>query len=332
MFARLRKHASIRHVVQILFAIAVAYIGITFVLFVDQVLNNSLPSLSRPAGVEAFLPISALVGLKAWIATGVFDPIHPAGLMIFLAAIAVSLLFKRAFCSWICPIGTLSEGLAMIGRMIFGRNFRVPKVLDYFLRSLKYIILFFFVMVIFFGMSGAEATAFLQTPYNMVSDVKMLKFVQHIGTFGMTVIGLLVMLSIIYENFWCRYLCPYGGLLGLFSILSPFKVTRNLTTCIGCGKCTKSCPNHIQVEQADRVWSPECTGCLNCIQQCPVKETLEFKAAKGKRSLSPKILACCLLVMWAVWIIIAKSTGHWETHMTMEMYRGLIPMVDQIGQ
>ena len=123
MFSKLKILVSYRHAVQVLFAMAVVYIGITFVTFIDQV-NHTLPGVNRPSGVEAFLPLSALVGLKAWIATGIFDQIHPAGLVILLAAITVSVLLKRAFCSWICPIGTLSEGLAKIGRMVFRRNFK----------------------------------------------------------------------------------------------------------------------------------------------------------------------------------------------------------------
>lgn len=119
-----KKHLSIRHIVQILFAAVVLYIGITFMVFIKQLANSSITYMSRPAGVEAFLPISALVGLKAWISTGKFDPIHPAGLVIFLAAIILSLMLKRTFCSWICPIGTLSEGLAKIGKKVFGRNFK----------------------------------------------------------------------------------------------------------------------------------------------------------------------------------------------------------------
>lgn len=324
MFTRLKKHASFRHVVQSLFSIIVMYIGIKFVMFINQIANNSSTNLSRPAGVEGFLPISALVGLRAWISNGNFDPIHPAGLVILLTAIIVSLFLKRTFCSWICPIGTLSEGLAKIGKVVLGRNYTIPKGLDYFLRSLKYIILVFFVTVIFFGMSGVDAAAFVQTPYNMVSDIHMLRFFQHLSVFGITVIGLLVLLSILYENFWCRYLCPYGGLLGFVSLLSPFKVTRNQTTCIQCGRCSKSCPNQILVEQAERVWSPECTGCLNCVQQCPVKDTLTFTVSKRqRRSLSPRSIAIALFVTWTLSIVIAKWTGHWETSMTMEMYKAL---------
>lgn len=331
MFSMQNIHEWSRRVVQILFAVIVIYIGSTFIVFVSQVENGALPVVSRPAGVEAFLPISGLVGLKAWIVTGSFDPIHPAGLVILLAAITVSVFFKRAFCSWICPIGTLSEGLAKIGKYLFGRNFLIPNWLDYLLRSIKYIILFFFVWGIFFGMSGADAVAFMHSPYNIVSDIKMLKFMQNLTVVGMTVIGMIALLSIIYENFWCRYLCPYGGLLGILSVLSPYRIIRNQKSCIQCGKCTKSCPNRIIVEQASHVWSPECTGCLNCVHQCPVNDTLMFKAPMGLPSLSHKTLALSVLGIWVMFIIIAKITGHWETSITLEMYKRILPLVDQLS-
>ena len=181
MFSELNKRGWLRHLVQILFAALVLYIGITFIVFVGQVENGALTGVSRPAGVEAFLPISALVGLKAWLSTGNFDPIHPAGLVTFLAIITLSVLFKRTFCSWICPIGTLSEMLAKLGKRVFGRNFLIPTWLDYLLRSVKYLILFFFIWVIFFAMSGASAAEFVQTPYNRVSDIKMLQFMTSNG-------------------------------------------------------------------------------------------------------------------------------------------------------
>ncbi len=55
----------------------------------------------------------------------------------------------------------------------------------------------------------------------------------------------LVGLSFIIRNFWCRYLCPYGALLGLLALASPFQVKRDKETCIDCKKCEKTCPASI---------------------------------------------------------------------------------------
>ncbi|SDI40748.1 4Fe-4S binding protein [Desulfosporosinus hippei] len=319
----IHRNISVRNVVQFLFAAIVLYIGVVFVIFTEQLANNSALTVSRPAGVDGFLPISALVGLKAWVATGRFDPIHPAGLVIFLAAITLSVLVKRSFCAWICPIGTLSEGLAKIGKQIFGRNFQIPNWLDLCLRSLKYILLSIFIAGILFMMSGSEAISFMYTPYNILADVKMLSFFRNLGIVGMSVIGLIVLLSIFFENFWCRYLCPYGGLLGLFSLLSPFKITRNRESCVHCGKCNASCPNRVLVEKAERVWSPECTGCLNCVQKCPVNDTLKFQAVKGRSFLSPQNLAVGVLALWFLIIALAIVTGHWESKISITVYQEL---------
>jgi polyferredoxin len=327
MFSNYKKLLSWRHGIQLLFVLMAINIGIGFVRFVNQLTTQSASVVGRPAGVEAFLPLSALVGLKAWLSTGIFDPVHPAGLVVFLAIIALSLLFKRAFCSWICPIGTLSEGLGKIGRIIFGRNFKIPAWLDLILRSLKYVLLLFFFTAIFVGMNGADAVAFVQSPYNRLSDIIMLKFMRNLSLTGMSIFGVLALLSLLFENFWCRYLCPYGALLGFLSILSPFKVTRNPNTCIQCGKCTKSCPNQILVEQANKIWSPECTGCMNCVRECPVKDTLTLKASRNFR-ISFRTLAISILVFWFLWIVIAKITGHWNAAgMTPENYKLLLPYI-----
>lgn len=321
-----------RRSIQALFAIMVGLIGIQFMGFVQSVSDpNATLFKARPAGVEAFLPISALVAFKSWLTTGVFDRIHPAGLVIFLAAMSVSLLWKRAFCSWICPFGTLSEGLALLGQRIFKRTFRLPRWLDYGLRSLKYIILGFFVFFIFVLMDGVSAYAFLQTPYNMVADIKMLSFFINMTWVGFSIIGGLIVLSVLIENFWCRYLCPYGALLGLLSMISPWKIRRAPETCISCTRCSVACPNRINVDKMSSVWSPECTGCLNCVRQCPVSNTLKFDLPNPFFPLTPKSLALCVVGLWFGMIGIAKLTGHWETSISMEMYRMLIPRLDQFS-
>jgi hypothetical protein len=68
--------------------------------------------------------------------------------------------------------------------------------------------------------------AFLEGPYGMVDDVKMLNFFRFLGLAGGAVVALLVVASVFVQNFWCRYLCPYGALMGLVSLGSPLRIRR----------------------------------------------------------------------------------------------------------
>ena len=72
-------------------------------------------SSPRPAAAEAFLPLSALLGLKRFLLTGQYDPIHPAGLTILLVALCTAILCRRGFCGYLCPVGWLSGLLARLG-------------------------------------------------------------------------------------------------------------------------------------------------------------------------------------------------------------------------
>ncbi len=311
----------LRTVVQSAFALLCLWIGVEFYLFVRWGLSgNNSAIVSRPPGVEGFLPISALMSLKYWLQTGIINNIHPSGLFIFCALLLISFLMKKAFCSWMCPIGTLSESLWMLGERIFGRNRRLPQWLDYPLRTLKYLILAFFAYVTE-TMDVGGLRAFIDSPYNRMADVKMYLFFANISFFAVWTILVLVVLSVAIKNFWCRYLCPYGGLLGLISVLSPLKVTRQTSTCIDCELCSKACPSGINVHSVKRVWSDECTACYMCIEVCPVKNTLEIKAAKDLKPIPSWVFGSLLAGVFVGVIGLAMLTGNWHNSISHEEYQ-----------
>ena len=132
-------------------------------------------------------------------------------------------------------------------------------------------------------MAVPELKAFIYSPYNKMADVKMYLFFAEISTFALWTVIVLMLLSVVIKNFWCRYLCPYGALLGMVSWLSPLKITRNKERCIDCELCTKACPSSIKVHTATRVWSDECMSCLDCVAVCPVKDTLAMQASTEER-------------------------------------------------
>lgn len=261
-----------RHIVQIAFAALNIVLGIQFWFFVRALeVGGTGPLPPRPAGVEGWLPISGLMGVIDWFARGELNVIHPASAILALCFIAIAFLARKAFCSWLCPVGTISEGLAILGRKLFKRNFLLPRWLDYPLMSLKYILLGLF-LTAFFIMGAAGMAGFMNSPYNTLADVKMLLFFVEIGIVGLIVIAVLMIGSVFVEGFWCRYWCPYGAMLGLVSWASPLKIRRNVETCIDCDRCTKACPSRLPVASKLQIISPECTGCLRCENVCPIKD------------------------------------------------------------
>ena len=309
-----------RKIVQYLFLATVVLIGIKFAFFVTQLENGMLPTVTRPPGIEAFLPISSLISLKYWLVTGIFNPIHPSGLIILLMALVTAVLLKRGFCSWVCPFGLLTEYLNRLHKLIFRRNIKVSPWLDYPLRSIKYLLLAFFLWAIVLKMNAAALDYFIYSPYNMVADIKMLYFFTDITPFAFWVLVALVVLSILIRNFWCRYLCPYGALLGILSFLSVLKIHRNQESCTNCKKCTRTCPVDIKVHKTRSVISDECHACLKCVAACPEKDTLYISASRRNGILKPLAYGVMICMLFVGGSLIGRVTGHWQTGISNHEY------------
>ena len=293
-----------------------------FVRFHDAVLGDGPVTVARPPAVEAFLPIAALVAAKRFFLTRYWDAIHPAGLTIFLAAIATALVARKAFCSWVCPVGTVSRALEWVGRKTLWRRGwpAVPRWLDLPLSALKYVLLAFFLWTVVVAMPLEAIEGFLQAPYNLAADAKMLALFAHPSATMLAVLGALAVLSLLVKNLWCRWLCPYGALLGVASFLSPVSIRRDPDACNDCRACTRACPNEIPVHARLRVLSTECTGCLSCVAACTTKDCLGV-TRKGARAWSPWLVpALCLAVMLGSWAV-ARATGFWDAGLPAEVTR-----------
>ena len=139
----------IRQLVQGLFVALNLWLGLQFFLWVRFFEQPGAGlQVARPNGVEGWLPIAGLMNFKYFLSTGRIPSIHPAAMFLFMAFLLMSLLLKKAFCSWLCPVGTLSEVLWKLGKRLFRRNLRLPGWLDLPLRGLKYLLLAFFAFII----------------------------------------------------------------------------------------------------------------------------------------------------------------------------------------
>jgi polyferredoxin len=313
----------VRRSMQGAFVLLNLWLGAQFYTFVRYYeTGGATLRAARPAGVEGWLPIAGLMNLTYLLSTGTIPDIHPAALFLLLAFVGMSWVFRKAFCSWLCPVGAVSEWLWQGGRELSGRAFAAPRWLDIPLRGAKYLLLAFFVWAVA-SMGPADVAAFMGSPYGLVADVKMLNFFRHLGTTAAAVILGLVVASVFVKNAWCRYLCPYGALLGIVALASPTRIRRNTDACIDCGKCSQVCPSLLPVDRLDSVKSAECTGCLECVSACPAKGALDLSV--GRRPLGPVAVAVGVALIFVGLVGFAQFSGHWRGAVPDARYFELIP-------
>ena len=327
-----RDHSQVlRRSFQFAFLLLNVYLGATFYYWVRQFETESFKhSLNRPAGVEGWLPIAGMMNFKYFLLTGHVPAVHPAAMFLLITFVSIAFLFRKGFCSWLCPVGTLSEYLWKAGRKLFKRNFHLPRWLDLGLRGLKYLLLGFFLWAVS-SMSEHAINGFMRSPYGLIADVKMLDFFRFIGETGLIVLGVLVVASILVQNFWCRYLCPYGALMGLASLLSPLRIRREASACIDCGKCAKACPSSLPVHKLVTIKSAECTGCLECVAVCPAKDALQLSPV-GQEKAKPMpawAMAFGIAALFLGIVGFAKVSGAWDTVTPNYVYQQLVPHADQ---
>ncbi len=329
---------KLRTAVQAISIGTILVIGWQFFSWV-QGLENGITTGTRPAGVEGFLPLSALMSLRHLYESGEFSQVHPAGMVILCLVLLTGLFLKKAFCSWICPVGTFAEILARFSHRLFKRRLKLPVWLDYPLMSLKYLLLLFFGYAIFITMTPQQISDFLVTPYNKVADIKMLYFFTNLSTFSIWTLAILTGLSFILPYFWCRYLCPYGALIGLVSLFSVTRVNRFAPDCTNCGKCAAVCPAFLAVDLKASVNSVECTGCLECVANCPEENALQVRTPRfWRRNVRPVVFAGLVLGVFFGGIQLAKLSGYWNSNVNQaelvdRVSRGLEgPEYDHVGR
>lgn len=270
------------------------------------------PYVPRPEAVAGFVPLGALMSLMAWIKTGFFDPVMPASLVIMIGALVLSLLFKRGFCGYVCPVGTVVSAFGWLGRKLNGgRPRRIPVMLDRVLRVPKFVVTAVLVGQIAL-LPAQVALEFQRLPYYATADMKILYGILH-PAWGYWVLAAFVVGTTIWvgTNTWCRYACPLGAAYGAVSVASLGTVKRDEEYCIDCKLCDKACAARIPVSTStSALRSPECDGCQDCVSACPAPGALTTRFAGAK--IPWQVWAILVVVVWLLIWALAYASGHWQ--------------------
>ncbi|MEA4869105.1 MAG: 4Fe-4S binding protein [Christensenella sp.] len=258
--------------------------------------------------IHALCPYGGLESLLSLIAAGTFlKRIVIGTFVLFGTTVLLALVMRRSFCGQICAFGGLQEFFGKIGQKLFRKRPVLPQALDRALRSLKFVVL---------GVTVAMAwiTGELWiTPYDPFNALGHLADFQALTTsylVGFLILVLTLLGSVVYDRFFCKYLCPAGALYGLIGKASPYAVRIEESACIRCGKCNRACPMNVDVmnAKAGKVTSMECISCNECVNTCPVQGAIHTGFSKKSR-IHPILATVLALVLFFAPIGIAAAAG-----------------------
>jgi MauM/NapG family ferredoxin protein len=265
-----------------------------FALFVVLLITaGKIPFL--PA--DLFFRLDPLAGLANMIAA---RRIVPALLIGGIIALVATLIVGRAWCGWLCPLGTALDWTPA------HRSKRYEPDPWPWLRQVKHFLLAVVLILALLGnltflfldpitliyrtaataawpglialITGAENVLynvpFLRAPVDWFETTVRGTFVPMTQPlYGLNVlialafVGVLA-LNAVRDRFWCRYLCPLGGLLGLVSKVAWLRRTVG-GVCIECQRCARACPTGtIDPDRHFESDPSECTMCLECVPVC----------------------------------------------------------------
>ncbi len=285
--------------------VSAAFFCAVLLLFIDISNVSRIPLLVSLASLQFIPAVMTVIRIGTPI----------VGLV---AVVALTLLAGRVYCSSICPLGTLQDGVIALSRRTRG-----PRKFKY-ARAFTLVHYAFLASSVFFLCAGSVLLVDLLDPYSFfgriaytlfrpgivgsnnalawASDRLHLYFVYAVpfrtvagSVFVVTAAsaGILFWMAYFHGRLFCNSVCPTGAVLRLLSRVSLFRLTFDLGECKDCSLCEKICKAECIDYKKREVDFPRCVSCYNCIDACPaigIHYTLRYgkKGSEPASSVNPK--------------------------------------------
>ena len=161
-------------------------------------------------------------------ALALFDPSYALPLTavaFFVLPLLAVLLVGRTYCGSVCPFGALQD-------LLIVKPLRLPRWLAV---PLGFVPVVYLSLAVLFSATGSEFVICRFDPF--------IGFFRQGGSAETLALGAsFLLLGTVVARPYCRFLCPYGVLLGWLSRLSHRHLTVTPDSCVNCALCGESCP------------------------------------------------------------------------------------------
>lgn len=221
---------------------------------------NFVQGWYQSMGIGRLWFVSPLEGLESILVSKV---LYLPLIIGMLLPVMLALLLGRVFCGWICPINFLS-GIVDRLAAVFTKTKKDIWLLP------RYVLWFALLLEILLTMiMGAPLFVFMSPPGLVGRELMLLIFFHTVAVEGLIILIVLT-LNLITRRFYCRYLCPLGGLLALLGAKRRLQVQQDKTACTECRQCDKACPLGLEPSRGEGA-SIYCWNCGDCVDACRFK-------------------------------------------------------------
>lgn len=276
--------------------------AILAIILIDSIMLNYLHTTvgAMFPSVHAICPLGGLENLQVWLSGHAnIQKLFSGTMTLLFFSLGFTIIFGRAICGNICPFGALMEFIGKITPL----HFSISGHADTVLRYGKYVIL-----AIVTGMAWITASLWVSPydPYVAFAHIWSGTDMLIDNIIGFFILLVLLAISLGTGRFFCKYLCPAGALFGIFSVISPTRITRS--DCMECGTCSRSCLMGIDPGKKTAFNASECIGCTTCVNVCPSKKPVISMTIAGI-TLNPLLFVLGTVCIFFGAIVLLHNAG-----------------------